>query len=550
MPLEILLMIITLIPDQMVPYTMESFRRVWHIDVHDTAMLLPISLTCRRLRAVTLGCPSLWTSIPYGPRPQLRLFVQRSQGLALKTFLSNPMPWEDQKLPENAEELLTTVRELDLGDLHIWSIPLEPLFSRPMHNLETLSIHFVEDAQPEDADETGQYLFEVPLIQEHLPRLRRLYLGACDIASYNILSSLTHLALHVIIIPHVHHVLESVLQACHALESLHLEEVEDQQDLLHPTEYRLLPRPPVLATTCRRLRRVALSLLYNRLASFVLSLILADQQPLVVQLHTIYADTSQPTIHQHRILDLDAKPSLVTIGRYPQPHNFVKESPLVWGMTASGSQRTLRVVGDTLQEATDPLHEGGAAMIADVHELWLADVSPATCDEPNTLPASDAAALRALIKSMTALETVTLVNQFQAPWTGAPPSLGLLPDGREDGPHTSRPSKVRIAYGYGYGKHVLQRWTERPDPPHVVPPLDLTGILDEVSSGAYNYIRHLVLETPSRVDVNAEDVERLRTHFETVQVRVVDETPTIALPPYCVEPAAWPHDAPWPYRLW
>ncbi len=195
--------------------------------------------------------------------------------------------------------------------------------------------------------------------------------------------------------------------------------------------------------------------------------------------------------------------------------------------------------------------EWGAAL-AGVRELWIWDALPASCDELRALPAPEADHLRALVRHMPALETVVLVNQFQAPWTGAPPSLCLLPDAREGelrhvGP---RPNTVRIAHGYG--KHVLQRWSERPDlATPAVPALDLTGVLEELASGAYDYVRNVVIEVPYHVAVDAGDVARLREHCDTVQVKVVDVTPAISLPAYCYESAAWAaSDVPCPYKLW
>ncbi len=143
-----------------------------------------------------------------------------------------------------------------------------------------------------------------------------------------------------------------------------------------------------------------------------------------------------------------------------------------------------------------------------------------------------------------------LVNQFQAPWTGASPSLRLLTHAREGNGHAGpRPSTVRIAHGYG--KHVLHRWSERPDPTPAVTPLDLTSVLEELASDAYDYVRHVVIEVPYHVAVDAGDVEQLRKHCATVIVKVVNETPTrtVALPAYCEDPAMGASNDPWPYNL-
>ncbi|KAL1940620.1 hypothetical protein VTO73DRAFT_8055 [Trametes versicolor] len=302
-----------------------------------------------------------------------------------------------------------------------------------------------------------------------------------------------------------------------------------------------LPTPSSLQG-CRHLRRVTLAKLDGHLAAFVLSL-LVKSPVLAVQLHNVWSLTWAPS--RYPLLS-EFKFSKVVIGRYPQPASHGMFSPsFVWGFTLSGAERTLRRIDPTLEVATDTLshrQEGTDAALADVRELWIGDTSPAPCDELHVLTSPEADHLRALVRRMPALECVVLVNQLQAPWTGLPPSLRLLPDAREGDGHVGpRPSTVRIAHGYG--KHVLNRWRERPDPTPAVPPLDLTHVFEELVSGAYEYARHLVIEVPYHVVVDAGDVERLREYCDTVQVKVVNKTPTVAL-------AIGASDDPWPYSLW
>ncbi len=108
---------------------------------------------------------------------------------------------------------------------------------------------------------------------------------------------------------------------------------------------------------------------------------------------------------------------------------------------------------------------------------------------------------------------------------------------------------LRIVYGYGPELRSLQNhnvWLSRI-------PLVLAGILDELASGAYDYLEHLVLEIPHSVSVNPGELARLREHFVTAEVKVMDNMPEMDLPSYCVEQAAWPKSVksePWPSRLW
>ncbi|KAI0638822.1 hypothetical protein C8Q77DRAFT_1151859 [Trametes polyzona] len=70
--------------------------------------------------------------------------------------------------------------------------------------------------------------------------------------------------------------------------------------------------------------------------------------------------------------------------------------------------------------------------------------------------------------------------------------------------------------------------------------LELRLLVEELESGAYDYLVHLILEVPSLVDVVKDELARLRTCFQTSRVSILEEsTPDVALPPYCVKPESW-----------
>ncbi|EIW65266.1 uncharacterized protein TRAVEDRAFT_42644 [Trametes versicolor FP-101664 SS1] len=220
-------------------------------------------------------------------------------------------------------------------------------------------------------------------------------------------------------------------------------------------------------------------------------------------------------------------------------------------MSVCGSRRTLRTATKTLEEVADPLLENAATALTDARELWLADVSSPTAHPPSP---SQISSLKTIVAAMPRLDTVVLANHFQAVWAeGGRPSLFLLPDARDA---RVRPSITTLRIVHGYGPHLREDWEmPRDGSAPVMPPLDLTGLVDELASGAYDYLEHLVIEVPGHLrwmDVDGGDIARLRTHFKTTQVRMVEETPTMALPEYCVERSAWPPDVndPWPHRIW
>ena len=52
-------------------------------------------------------------------------------------------------------------------------------------------------------------------------------------------------------------------------------------------------------------------------------------------------------------------------------------------------------------------------------------------------------------------------------------------------------------------------------------------VLEELASGAYGYIQHIVLQVTPHLSVNEADVERLREYVPTVEVERVAELPSM-----------------------
>ncbi|KAL1940633.1 hypothetical protein VTO73DRAFT_8068 [Trametes versicolor] len=554
MPTELLQNIMAFIPDAEVAPSSNVLPPIWHAAVYNTVMIIPISQTCRRLRQVALGCPTLWTSLTDGPpalaRRRARIFAQRSQTAPLKVYLPigrGDRAYDLTDIVEGSPSLPWPVQELHVADLPSYNTKedLERLFAaRPVPLLESLSVQFCDNP----LNHEDQYHFGVPgLMPEHVPRLRRLYLGSCDLVNRDIMGSLTHLALHSIAVNHVHKKIESILSACLVLESLHLEQIEDLFSPPEPppeevTVHEFYHRKPRALPSCRRLRRVTLLKMYGYLASFIVSLVLSDQRGLALQLHGIKTSPN-PQLPD----DLLIGTSQLAIGRYLCRCDLYRSIP--WGITAVTPERTFHSSAAALEDATAPLGSDGPLM--SVHELWLVDLPSAGPDEEDVPPEDLDAALmlKATIESMPALETVVLANHIQLAWMStARPSLHLLPDIRSA---VSWPSISTLRIVYGYGPDVQDPRSLPVDMHALVPPLDLTALLEELASGAYDYLEHLVLEIPPFFRVDPRDIERLRGNFETAEVRVVDKMPGIALPEYCVEPEVRPGDAgmSWSCRL-
>ncbi|EIW65257.1 uncharacterized protein TRAVEDRAFT_42635 [Trametes versicolor FP-101664 SS1] len=534
------------IPDAVIPPYMNQTLPVWRVDLYDTTMIIPISQTCRRLRDVAVGCPFLWTSVANCPRVLSQTLAQRSQGLPSNVSLPVGNS-EDYDLVAIAEDLPTRLQELHVGqlpcdDYEKFEMVTHHMFSNPLPMLESLSVKFRGREGPLNRD--GTYSFALCPPQDWAPKLRRLCLYSCDLDSNSIISSLTHLALVDIRIQLVHVRIKSILSVCRALQSLHLDDLTDYDHPDGAPSRFSLPKPTTLPD-CRHLRRVSLRRLENYLVSFFCSLVLAEQPEFVLQL----LETWQNHSHGRRRPSYPPFPNGISrfaIGLYPSHPN----GPIyrfLWAMTACGTRHTLRATAKALQDIAGPVLLDATAAFADVRELWLSNVSAQTSASPSP---NQTALLKAVIATMPSLDTVVLANHFHASWPlSGRPSLSLLPDARSPIPWP-RITTLRIVYGSG------PRIWEGGDDGHLRAVycdwLDLNGILYELASGAYDYLEHLVIEVPHGVYVDDEDVVRLRGYFKTTRIVVVDETPTMALPEYCVEPAAWPRhvDEPWPYRIW
>lgn len=219
-----------------------------------------------------------------------------------------------KSLPMNAREIyLGWLYDLDVdADL---STVLRQMFANPLPMLESLSLHFSENMM----DPEGQLSLTIPLTEALAPKLRRLTLYTCDLGASPIYSSLTHLALHTIYAHHLPAKILSMLSACHALESLYIDQLCSMTDPTGGLIAGPSPPPPGLPT-CRRLRRICLRYMYaGFLVPFIESLMAADRPALFLQLLDVRWGWVEPppgVPPEHCPFHPDGI-SRLTLGRYP-----------------------------------------------------------------------------------------------------------------------------------------------------------------------------------------------------------------------------------------
>ncbi|KAI0353144.1 hypothetical protein OH77DRAFT_631288 [Trametes cingulata] len=529
---------------------------VWRHEFRDAAMIIPISQSCRQLRRIALDEASLWTGIAVGgpSRSCAKLCADRSRGLPLQIFMSCASG--EDALNGFSYGLLARSQDILVGKLarNDTQAVLDRLSSGPLPMLESLSLGFQNDKIADI-----EYNDQLTLTKECAPRLTRLSLISVDLVSPGLASSLTHLALDNFYKHGVYQGVERVLSVCCSLESLYLRQFMDVNEPEPHPEYRL-PTPRALPA-CRRLRRAVFESMYTYLASYILSLILSDQPQLAVQLRHVWDAKFFPVP-----LELFHGTTRLAIGRYSEirghPPPYPRYVAFTWGITASGPQYTIRKtyspdVDGFMMAAPIGAQTGLGAtervllhptVLAGVRELWLVDVSPSKKGHVAPPVASAQSLLRSMAARMPALETVVLVSEsWELAWAGGPPSLRLLPDGRDPGFTAPRLNTLRVVHGFPLPPeyHLADGRLSGSDGS-----LDLSVILDDLSSGAYDYLVHLIIEVRRRDQIFKEQLAVLEEFFSTVQVRVTEQAPTMELPDYCVEPYAWPDKRLWPMKCW
>ncbi|KAI0693756.1 hypothetical protein C8T65DRAFT_744594 [Cerioporus squamosus] len=172
LPIEVLHRILEYVPEP-------EDRDVWLSSMVNTAMLLPISQTCRRLRDITISHSALWQSLKIGDRvePKARGLVQdalarsRSRSLNLDLSLSsceeNDATWTHTK--SLRPEVAARVRELQifLTSKRV-DHPWDPVFDRAYPHLDSFSFY--------DVTEDTVLTHFPPFTENSSSRLRRLYL--------------------------------------------------------------------------------------------------------------------------------------------------------------------------------------------------------------------------------------------------------------------------------------------------------------------------------------------------------------------------------------
>ena len=229
-------------------------------------------------------------------------------------------------------------------------------------------------------------------------------------------------------------------------------------------------------------------------------------------------------------------PHVLRIGMEPSPDSEIWH---VLSVTLLDSRSLVRVTTSVLPSpypADGPAWLGrtlqDTSALVTITELWLVDL-------PRWNPLD--LYLRSILAALPMLEIVTIACNHSH-HTTALPDLRLLPDGRAPGFDARRLKTVRLVHGYDreleyrevlkagrYGE--LLRPRERKE-------LSLARLLDQLQTGAFDYLARLVLRVGSRFFFDEEELAQLRGRGVQVDIEYSDERPEMPLPEYAREPEA------------
>ena len=528
LPTEILHNILEYIPDQ------RKKEGAWRVSVVDMPMLLPISMTCRRLRELT---------VPY-------LASRDSMGIAMGTVspvcgLTHSVITESRSRPLTVDLILDKDCSEASPDWHhlsaLWPLlaarvielhialesasttgePWNPIFKRTCPRLEYFSLY---NWQPEVPVPFPSFAQGMTSQLRHLDLRLVTALPQCDFPI------LTHLALGDVNVSHASIV--GQLSRCPQLQSLVIRNIRQRSSPSEPQLYPDLSLP--------HLRRVVLKdLHYNflpfclqkipkRSHSYSLQVIGVVRNPQLCDagaiLHNYSAALPQTiriglarlspesSFYTLSVTSLNAQ-SLVRVGTTTRPSGYSASEGPEW-------------LGRTLQDKT---------ALRSVTEIWLVNLPldasrngwKDTFDDP----------LHSIIAALPALKMVSIVYDYLHHDTM--PDLRLLPDGREpsfDSPHLKT---VQIVYGYDredeHRRAIEARQYEELLKPRETTQLTLARLVEQLQTGAFNYLDRLVLRVPSHLILAVSELVKLRESVPQVDVQYGDAEPDMPIPEYARE---------------
>ena len=527
LPVEVLHRILECVPDQ------KQQDEAWRSAIVDTSMLLPISRTCRRLRDITNSCPALWGSVSVAAEPVLSGLTQtaithsRSRPLSVELLLDQSYSQADpdgRKVKALWPSIAPRAREVHLiiSARDTVAEPWDPVFDHPYPTLESFTFYNLTPPRPVPF---------LPNAQGSVSQLRRLDLrsGGIQVPQCDF-PKLTHLALQNVSVTSASMV--GLLGRCPNLESLIMRNIVQQ--IWDPQVHADLSLP--------RLRRVVLKNIRYTALPYYLETIPKHSngyslQVIGVPCHPSFFDAAA-FLHDHSPLP----PHTIRIGTEPSPDSEIWHALSV---TLLSSQSLVRL-GTSVRPSSD-LADGPAwlgrtledkSALVTITELWLVDL-PRAVSSSNWWDSFDES-LRSVLAALPMLEVVSIA--YNHSHHTAVPDLRLLPDGREPGFDARRLKTVRFVHGYDreleYRQVLKAGQYEELLRPREGKELSLAIMLNQLQTGAFDYLARVVLRVASRFFFDEAELAQLRGRSVQVDIEYSDERPEMPIPEYAREQEA------------
>ena len=528
LPVEILQRILEYVPDR------KKHDGAWHSALVENSMLLPILQTCLRLRNIAVSYPALWNSVSVAAEPVLDGLTENaiswseSRPLGVDLLLDESYSQADpdgRRMKALWPSAAVRAREVhvNIRSRHPVAELWDSVFEHPYARLESFSFY----------DLTYHRVIPfLPNARGSASQLRRLDLRSGSVVPDCAFPRLTHLALQRLKGSTTSMV--GLLDRCPNLESLimhnsnlspppkdppyhpgpHLPRL--RRVVLKNIRYRLLPF--FLQKLPKHSQNYSLQIIgFERLSSFYnAAMLLRDHSLAPPQTIRISLEPLRDTQiwYTLSIVFLSSR-SLVRVGTSVRPSSYRADGP-DW-------------LGHTLQDKSS---------LGAVTELWLVDL-PRHESSSEWWDSYDET-LRSVLTALPTLEVVSIAYDHSRHI--AVPDLRLFPDGREPSFNSHRLKTVRFLHGYDRDleyRVVLEAGEyEELLKPRETKELSLARILDQLRTGAFDYLSRLVLRVPSHFTLDEAELAQLRGCVSQVDIEYSDERPEMPLPEYATEPEA------------
>ena len=549
LPTEVLTSILEAVPD-LASGRWHEFQPSWRSIATDGSMLIPMTHTCHRLREIALAHHSLWATLTTKKSQLVPNFVERSRPAPLTVAA-----WSLHNIPAIFDVFFTGAANR-IQELHLFSIEIEhmsylfKLLKCPLPALKslTLTCYLV-------ASRWGDKPFELPLSRERNPSLQYLALKDVPFLPETGFSTLTHLSLTYVTVPSLYSRVIDFVSDCPRLESVALSGLWSEADTLDVGAYKT-PLP------LSHLRRVTLHELYNQslqLFSFLLHPTKSDSAYHILN----YDPRDQASLmdfllepvrmHKH-LAGLPAEDPQLCISLHPDRNGDFSTWECAPAITVTTREQTRRlgacsgqrrVTGSSLTWISSLLSANAAALTS-IPEVWLVNATPSTFlpRPPSPAPCN---AIDSPLIHLPALETLVLVIDHTFLCATAWSGLYLLPSSQD--PTFVVPNLTTLRLIHGYSNYALAQQRAAANCMELPDTLDFTATLQELSTGAYGYLRntHLVVQTVGCMRLDTRDLESLREYFKTVQRQRLEALP--AMPVRGEDPASRGCER-WPGALW